>query len=354
MRFRYSFNRTLLAIVAVAAIASLIRIPRFGIASTTKVDNLSIAGTTDGTGSATFHSTFDATGAITENGSRVFSAVGTGMSSTGRTVNLNMAGGTCTGNQVVTSGSSTGTLTCSTPPTFTTSAHGYVPSPGSVAGKVLSDNGSWISLTPAGSLTVVNAALPGGTVNFTTEGSIDWFAPTAFLDAPRQLSLSNASNSKKMGGWIRESFDWNWVPEGLNNGTAASQARTVNTGDNINGATTLTANTTAPYLWSGSTSPSAGWGYTFRVPATNTQRVLRIYTFYFSLNVIVTAHLSDGSAADASTTFSAASGAGGSKMVTITYKASTPGAELSVSVLAGAFTRSDPNLGFAGATLGTI
>jgi hypothetical protein len=90
-----------------------------------------------------------------------------------------------------------------------------------------------------------------------------------------------------------------------------------------NGTPTATDTADQGFLWANN---GIGAGYSFTVPADTTTRTLYIYLGGYSSGSQLTAHLSDGSAANYVTTFS--SSGKYNDVVKITYKAASAGKQL--------------------------
>lgn len=171
--------------------------------------------------------------------------------------------------------------------------------------------------TVAGSLGISKAAAPT-TLNLTTEGTVDWFAPIA-TGRPK-AALTTALHSKAKGGWISDSFEW--VHGGKSTSTlttfAITLAKTTTAADSTASAA-LSGHNTSAYMGINSASDT-GAGFRFRVPAPQgVARTLKVYIGNYSCTVTVTAELLDGSAAPVSTTNAQAANTSSEQCYTITY-----------------------------------
>jgi hypothetical protein len=204
---------------------------------------------------------------------------------------------------------------------------------------------SFVSNT-TGTLSIFSGS--SAATNMQTEGNIDWLVLTTYLNPPR-ASAANAIHSKRGGGWMRRSFDWNWAGNSFTTDGAAQGSA----------ATTVAEDTTANSVLAGSTnkarmfslsSPTNGWGYTFKVPATTDTRVLRVIHHQYSDVTVVSASLTDNSAPPVSVVHSTGASIGSNTSTTIVFNSSVP-CELVLSFTVVARYTSDPNCGFGWATL---
>ena len=194
-----------------------------------------------------------------------------------------------------------------------------------------------VSVTPV--LTIGAITLPGS-VNLSTEGTVDWFAPFAATTPPR---TQTAPHAKALGGQLLQGFDW--VQNGNSMFTPGSWIPfSTNVGDDMTAS--LTASTSAIGVFTGA---GTLFGFRISVPACALQRTMRIYTAVFSGTMTVTAKL-DGTALSPVTLVYAA-GAGGfiATPVEIVYKAQ--GGNLVVTGLLTTNSGSGPNVAIAGITI---
>lgn len=209
-----------------------------------------------------------------------------------------------------------------------------------------------------GSIAISQVASPGA-VNVSTEGVIDWMAVSNF-------STYNAINFdwsnwhyKMLGGTrLLKSFiqfvQAAWQTVGATVGafpTAlsanANDDGSMDTGDgSIGPVWPMTAwNHGVQWNWQNSATIHDGWGFGLVAPSINSQpRTLRIYLGVSSLDLDITARLTDGTAGDVVSTFSVHTGAGvyGYKVITIIFKPGIPGA--SCIVTCKARNTSDPTI----------
>lgn len=204
-----------------------------------------------------------------------------------------------------------------------------------------------------GSISLVLGGIPGGTVNASTEGTVDWLAFNTFQD-PVIGASSASTHSKRAGHWLKESFSWCFAGQGMSTGAGFSGQQHSTTGSDSTSNSSMSATTNGARMFS-LASPTNGWGFRFRVPA-YTQRVLRIYYSHFSSTVDVTASLTDGSAVAVTQTSDSGASTTLSQMATITYAGGTAGAgcELEVTVFVASRYTADPNLGVGAIALATV
>ncbi len=169
-----------------------------------------------------------------------------------------------------------------------------------------------ISAPGAGSLNATQA-VAASTYNLTTLGTSDWAdwgagnvygAFNHKATGNSQISNVTVLGSGNVGSYYDPSRSVTWSDGAP---TAA------NSGDNA-------------YIWANN---AIGAGYSFTAPADTTTRTLYIYAGGYSSGATLTAHLSDGSAADVVLT---SSGTGlYTNLYTITYQAASAGQTLTIS-----------------------
>ncbi len=194
------------------------------------------------------------------------------------------------------------------------------------------------------SLVAWHTLSPIASVNVSTAGTKDWFAPGGTMPG-------NAASyhSKMLGGQILKSFDW--VVGSANPFTQASPYSISSVAsDDANGA-----ELTSVTIDQGVFTPSAsltGFGFRFRAPASNGGvRKLNIYCSAFSAGVTLTAHLTDGSAPDVTDIVDTGSAGYNYFVWTINYQSARDGQELAISAIVTRNGGSSPNLKFVAATL---
>jgi hypothetical protein len=206
----------------------------------------------------------------------------------------------------------------------------------------------------SGSIAITTLAQPAS-VNLSTEGTLDYFFATAFTDVPS--STATAVHSKVAGGWIWKSFAWVYGGNSMSSDSgSAGYGLSTTAPDDI--ASTVASSSAAYQRMFSLASPSSGWGYSLRVPATNTQRVLRIYHYNFHSVFTVTASLADGSASNATASLDCTAGPFGDGntwggIIKITFNSMIAG-DLIVKVINASRTSTDPNVIFKAATLSTV
>lgn len=101
------------------------------------------------------------------------------------------------------------------------------------------------------------------------------------------------------------------------------------------------------------TTGVVGAGFKFRVPASPTQRVLRLYLDQWSCDAQMRAQLTDGSASPVATTLNGSASGSANRKWTITYN-SALGGELLVDFRITNNLGSNPNVGVRCITLGVV
>lgn len=177
----------------------------------------------------------------------------------------------------------------------------------------------------AGALSVsqtnVNASV---TVNLSTEGTKDWFAPGGSTANPPRGS--SGMHGRIIGGELLNGFDWVNVQTLQTAGSNVTISS--NAGDDISAP--LSSVTTAQQQTTGTNSGPTNWGFRLRCRAGTASRTLKIYVKIGLVDITLTAHLSDGSAADVTSTLSTGNS---STVFVVTFNSATEGEELYVSVL---------------------
>lgn len=261
------------------------------------------------------------------------------VSGTGTTGNLsvwasatslgNYAGSACGSGTFANAIGSNGGLTCGSASggsgtvTSITCGTGLTCTPGSP----ITTSGTIAVTAVAGALTITNAT-QSGAVNLSTVGTgqTDWLFNTGAV-SPRTTDSFAATLVEKLQGAAQ------LVTPGVDALGATGTPTTAN------GATTFssTAGDTSDGLALSSaqcseiTSAAVNTGFRFVAPAKTTSQVLRIYDLHKSSTVVCTAHLTDGSSADQTTSSTAASGTTVQELQTVTFTASTAGAWLVVN-----------------------
>lgn len=184
-----------------------------------------------------------------------------------------------------------------------------------------------------GSVVFSTAASPA-TLNVSTQGTKDWFVLGGSLANPPRASSGFSLHAKRLGGWIKGSFDWisgTTSVISLVTGGAAGIAITSSATDDM--APAITAlNPSISVIRSGSGTP-LNFGYRFEVPADSTSRTLNLNWAVNSVKVTLTCRMSDGSLADQTTTLDAgSSGTFVQQQLTIVYKSGSPNAKMFVDV----------------------
>ncbi len=168
---------------------------------------------------------------------------------------------------------------------------------------------------PGGGSLVASQAAAASHYNLTSLGTADW------AHWGRGGTYGNFDHDATGGSQISNVTNIN--PGGAGFGGYTDASRSVNwTG----GSPTATDSGDDGYIWANN---ALGAGYSFTAPADTTTRTLYVYAGGYSSGATLTAHLSDGSAADYA---ASASGTGiYSQLYTITYKAASAGQKLTIS-----------------------
>lgn len=197
----------------------------------------------------------------------------------------------------------------------------------------------------------INDAAWSLAVNCSTEGVLDWIIHGQVNPRNLRAAAPNAVNSKALGGWLLNGFDWVYGGNSLNafNHTFGGPAMQSTAADDIAAAA---ANLTGFGALSTSANPALlNFGVRFRVPALKaTSRTLKVYRSQGGGTVTIKARLSDGSIADQTTTYNVAVGSDEQRVTTITFNAGSDNAELIVTLLV-TVNHGDPNIMFGAATL---
>lgn len=184
-----------------------------------------------------------------------------------------------------------------------------------------------VSNTPIANGTVFGA--PSLSVNLTTEGTYDWGCATAVATTSAQITYDPTLfrwKRSRGGILVPSNIVFGGPSEVTPNGLAAGPIQmSANAGDDMGGASSganasypLTNNTASLGLFQNNTAVvPTGYGCRIRIPLVAGElRTINFYVFVRSqINKgstgTFTAHLSDGTAADVSTTVVSVSGAGG-------------------------------------------
>jgi hypothetical protein len=210
------------------------------------------------------------------------------------------------------------------------------------------------SATVAGSLSGTSIPAPSATINLSTvPGIIDWFVYTFLtVNAPSALGdLTGSFHWRTLGGLkILQTFRSTWgtawfglvdtpnVPPTAFSANASDDS-SIDSWDGGTGPVhplTAVAKCLALRATNAINFPD-GWGYSLRIPAGQKPTTIELYLGVMNLNLDVTAHLTDGSAADVVVTISDSSGAGGAlsfQKVSFTFNAGQTGNELIITTAA--------------------
>lgn len=180
-----------------------------------------------------------------------------------------------------------------------------------------------------GALSIAQAAAPA-TLDLTAEGTLDWCAMAGVSVPPR---LIDVHHSKVVGELLTDSFDW--IRKGSNNtgvNTLTAPTLTAAASDDISSIALAGYNKNA-YINDNTGYTTTGYGFRLRAAANQTPRILRLYAGVLQgATITVTAHLSDGSAADASDVL-VSTGSLEERKWTIAYNAGRDGQFLTVRVV---------------------
>ncbi len=200
-----------------------------------------------------------------------------------------------------------------------------------------------------GTIGMTSASLAGDT-NVSSQGTIDWYIMHTSNNPPRATAAAS-SYSKRGGGYIRRSFDWNYAGISLTLGTNGSGPTATATITEGLMNTTVSTYQVKGRLFSTS-SPDNGWGFHLRVPAETTSRVLRVQMSQISCQVVVSASLTDGSVAPVQLICGATgNGAQSNSLITVLYNSSIPNAELILTATHVGRYGTSPEILFGWATL---
>ncbi len=216
-----------------------------------------------------------------------------------------------------------------------------------------SDGTSWFSLgnggPSAGNCSVTFTSTVPSTLNVSTAGTRDWFAPGgSYVENYRGSgSIGNEAYSKILGGRIHVSFDWvGNYSAGFTQSSSISISS--NAADDSRGGLSSVATDQGIDQSSGSI---VNWGYRFRVPADTYSRTLSIYGSVFSGVATLTVYATDGSFATVTNAQDSGSATAIGNLWTVTYNTAHDGQEIYVSVLVTTNHGSTANLKFITATL---
>lgn len=181
----------------------------------------------------------------------------------------------------------------------------------------------------------------------TTEGTDDWFAfGGSSATIPRLLA--NGAHTKALNGFSGLSFDWVLPVSQTTYSSTGSIPITTTLGDDTGGS--LTSSTTYVGIYT-ATAGIISYGCRFVARADAAARTMKIYGGVFSGVITVTAHLSDASAADATSTHNTGAGVNADRMWTVVYNAARDGQVLEVTMLLTTNSGSSPNIHISGITV---
>lgn len=195
-------------------------------------------------------------------------------------------------------------------------------------------------------LTITRASAAGGSLNATTEGTLDWLTCE---DAPNNGAPRTRNpvwHSKRFGGNMMLAFDWVDESGGATPFTQGCNfTKSSTASDDVRGSALAATTTSGGYF-----STNLNYGFRLVVPVDRGVYTIKVYTEQFSATVSATARLTDGSEADATLNATSASGGGTTSVWTITVKAARR-CELALQFLMTAVISGTPNLKFMLATM---
>jgi hypothetical protein len=198
--------------------------------------------------------------------------------------------------------------------------------------------------TPA---VAISSANGGATVNLTTEGGIDYFAPAGA--GAVQYQTNQDVVTKRFGGFIKETF---WFEHANLSPTTFTQSSGFSLSWDPADASTNRSSASSSTDQGIFDSVAVGMGWLFRVPAGLAERTLKIYASQFSCNTELVCAIIDKSGITAdSEVVSVASAAAASVVYTVAFKAASEGASLHVGLRVTAGNGGNPNIKFAAAAL---
>lgn len=208
-------------------------------------------------------------------------------------------------------------------------------------------NGTNVQLSTTPSLAIANGS-PGGTVTLATEGTIDWLA---FLgDYYTSRPTTQTAATKVGGGYLLHSFETRAGSTALghNNSSIAGTTIVGTAADNMGGGA---FSATLYYTMFASNSGQQLYGWSMTVPASTTQRILRLYVSVFNCTITTDAKLTkSGTTQSDNFTIGAVQT---NKLITITYTGNGTGEDL---IVTSSCTTNPSNGSYAitAATLGII
>jgi hypothetical protein len=136
-----------------------------------------------------------------------------------------------------------------------------------------------------------NLGLTQPIINLSTEGTVDWFSGTLSTTPP--LTSGPSPHSKYSGGWILNSFRWDYGGTTCTPGTSSGNiGKTTTAGDDIANGVTTNDQTIARQV-----APASivnGIGYQFKVPVNMQRKVLRMIFGANACDLTVYASFSNG------------------------------------------------------------
>ena len=192
----------------------------------------------------------------------------------------------------------------------------------------------------SGSLNASHTLAPSSVINLSVEGARDWFAPAG--------STSGNYHSKMLGGQIMKSFDW-VTAGGAFFAQGSSYSINSAASDDATGLSLASFKTDQGMFMPGS---GTGFGFRLRAPANSSEvRTLKLYCSVFSGALTLTAHLSDGSAADVTDVVDVGAAGYNFFVWTVSYQSARDGQEVELSGILTTNRGSTPNVKFIAATL---
>jgi hypothetical protein len=181
---------------------------------------------------------------------------------------------------------------------------------------------------PSGSLSISVNADPGGTINLST-GTIAWlYNGSGGAAKPTATTPTGTFRWKATDAGLALGLEFYAIGNSTSVGTYThGTAFTTTNTDDIFG-TSMASTQTGSIM--ANTLGGINYGWKIRVPASTTARTIKMYTVVHGGTATISAHLEDGSASNASATFSAGSGVNVLNEIDISY---TAGSSTFLSVL---------------------
>lgn len=161
-----------------------------------------------------------------------------------------------------------------------------------------------------------------GTINLTTEGTIDWL----YLGGTTIPTITQGHSKLGGPGWLRRGFWWTFGTGGIGFTSQVSGTAFTATASDDASNSTLTGGTDRGRLdGTVGATPATGYGWTITVPASPYEtRLLRVYMGAFSNTVTFTATLNDGTTAPVTASRALALNTGNNFYCSVKYRSAIP------------------------------